>query len=248
MEPKALASIFAIILFACPSDQNSKLDGHWHRYVGGRDYSLLSTVDVLDSMTITNRYVIHGERLIFPRINDKGVRILPFNTFNESTDFSIQNDTLFIWNGRSSPPERFVRSNLEDCKLHDLYGYTRLEIELPKGKADTNFEFSYRNYCTKDVYVGRPRKEYYDELRTLYSDSVFVQVNDVFMTLDHLPKVWRNVTHDCENMRGNINIHADSSVSSRFLQRIEELIPDSLSIHSAIVIDGDSIGLAKVRN
>jgi hypothetical protein len=132
--------------------------------------------------------------------------------------------------------------------LSDRYGSCRLDITLAEGQVEVESDASYLDYCTEDIYLGRPRRGYYNELRTLYPDSIFIQINDVFIRLSAISSVIEHMDLEyCHRKTRNINIHADRGIPADFLQRVLELVPDSVDVHSVIRTDQTKTGLRKIK-
>ncbi len=141
MITKKIIYVGLIIAFGCSSKpEEVKLEGHWHSCP--IDYATYQTIDINDSVTSTNKYIIDGRlRDDYPRVNKLGVPVLPLDFYSFSEKFEIRNDTLIV--SDSSSIFKYVKSKLEDCLVTDRYITSSIEVSLNEFDSAEDFNTSY---------------------------------------------------------------------------------------------------------
>lgn len=226
---------------------DEKLIGHWHS-VSQNNWA--QTIDIEDTVTITDKYQLLGGRYFeYPRLDKNGLQMLPADIYKHSATFSIINDTLSIQD--SIKVYQYVRSNLSNCLITDRYINCQINILLEPSEKVQTFEVSHKQFCSDDLFIGKLKSgsDFTDSLTRVFPDSIFIQASDVLILLSDIPDLCKQITRICGDDKNpiNINLHADINVPNKFMKHIEQMIPGAFSLHRIVKIDNKDIGLNKIR-
>ena len=223
----------------CESRDENKIsiNGHWHCV---EPCGLVKTLDILDSLTITNKLDLLGPgKLDHPRFDENGNHILPTNYFEDTYSDSIivKNDTLEIYSSTDrtiSNTYKYVRS-LGQCELHDRYINSAINIELSDSPTETNYE---ELLYTTDLFIGTSIKPEYQKPQVPI-DSILIQADDVFINLADLQFYFKEKQSDLlPNDKLNLVLHADSLVDDLFIQRLIKQVPGTIPVYKAVTQKG----------
>lgn len=126
-----------------------------------------------------------------------------------------------------------------------------MSIDLSNENDALNFEQIPKTSCGTNVFVGKPRldiRPFFNSLANSFPDSIFIQVNDVLISLNELSKFGIQTKESCSPRDALVYLHIDNKVSTDFIDQILSNIPDSLNLNLNRVVkmsDGD-IGLLKL--
>lgn len=244
-----LGTISFLIITSCGTKTiDDKLIGHWHR-VPTDDWTY-QTLDIDDTVTITDKYNIFGGQYFeYPRTDNNNKQILPSDIYKHSNTFSLINDTLSILGNTQT--YRFVKSDLTQCLISDRYVNCHVNISLTNFEPADKFDVSFKKFCSDDIFIGklRPNSDFRDSLSRVFTDSIFIQREDVLIKLSDIPELCKHINNLCSHNKNplNINLHADNSVPDEFIKQIELLIPDTFTIHRIVKLNNKDIGLKQIR-
>jgi hypothetical protein len=245
----AVASLCLLFFWRCSEDKNiEKLLGHWHTC--SPETSMYSTLDILDSIAITDRY---GLDIFFYeeyRIrNAKGQITLPVGLYETSTSFGFNGDTLVI--KADSTVVKYLRSDLDKCLISDRYEDCVIDVSLPDLAEPIDFEVSWRSLHSEEVFVGRlkPGSPYIDSLREAFPDSIFIQARNVLILSSNIPVVCERFQYMYPNpgRQLNVNLHLGKDVPQSHVDEIIGLIPANFNVHQAVKGRNGDIGLKRLR-
>lgn len=243
-----LGLIGLIFAQGCFLKNDEKLVGHWHRAsINEWGYQ---TIDIEDTLTITDKYCLYGvDYYKYLRIDGLGRHVLPSSDFRVSHVFTLRDDTLAIHD--SIWTHKYVRKNINECLISDRYANCPLSISLPNSYSADNFEDFNSKICSDDLFIGRlkPGTEF-SRLLKAYPDSIFISRADIYLGIEHVPELCKYLIGVCTEDNGNLlnlNLHADISVPNDFLKRIESFVPAEFSIHRVVNSGTGDIGLSKLR-
>jgi len=226
-------------LINCKSRDENKIsiNGHWHCV---EPCGLIKTLDILDSLTITNKLDILGPgKLEHQRLDENGNQILPTNYFEDTYSDSIivKNDTLEIYDSTDrtiSTTYKYVRS-LGQCQLQDRYINSVINIELSDSPTTENYD---ELLNTADLFIGTSIKPNYQRPQVPI-DSILIQADDVFINLADLQFYYKEKQSELlPTDKLNLVLHADRLVNDQFIKRLIKQVPGTISIYKAVTQDG----------
>ncbi|MBL7873291.1 MAG: hypothetical protein JNM78_16855 [Cyclobacteriaceae bacterium] len=244
---KSLFWILLCITFLGCGKQNKKdpLIGHWHAFPS--ESSPFKTLDILDTLTITDQYILESPYVLFyKRVNRLGKAVLPSEEYSSSERFQLNNDTLTIYD--SLERYNYVKSKLTNCILTDRYSEVIIDIRIDKTESGEPFEDSFKKFYSENLYVGRLKTgtPYKDSLMRVFPDSIFIQGFDVLIQIKHIKRLSEELIMKCdETDQPNINIHLGLNVPKEFFDRLRKEIPESIKIHRIVKTKTGDIGLAE---
>jgi hypothetical protein len=228
--------LFSIILLInCKSRDENKIsiNGHWHCV---EPCGLIKTLDILDSLTITNKLDLLGPgKLEHQRFDENGNQILPTNYFEDTYSDSIivKNDTLEIYDSTDRTifnTYKYVRS-LGQCELQDRYINSVINIELSDSPTAENYEELFNK---ADLFIGTSIKPNYQ--RPLVPiDSILIQADDVFINLEDLQFYYKEKQSELlPSDKLNLVLHVDRLVNDLFIQRLIKQVPGTIPVYKAV--------------
>lgn len=246
----SICFITSFLLQACTGKKVNDENGHWHSYSGAGTYS---TLDISDSISITDNEVFYGIRLEIPRKDKFGQKVFPGGYYGHETYsamYQLIGDTLIIQDSPGSV-QKYIRADVSGCHITDKYLRLNVEINLEEKLNAIDYHVSDNIYCTNDLFIGKTKKElvsrneYFDSLRNTFPDSTYIQTGDVFIGLAGIPQFCKHLKNNCVDspMPVNVNLHADRDVPSDFLRKVELMIHDSFRVHKVVLVQGKDIGL-----
>jgi hypothetical protein len=243
---RQLSLFFILSILGC-SQEVDTIKGHWH--LVSPEYSFYKTLDISDSLTITEYYALDGnEYYEIPRRYESD-NILPVDDYEYTTNFFVANDTLYI--KKDSLIKNYVKSNIKDCILIHRYSNSFIDINLTIDNNALKFEHLPKTNCGTNVFVGKLRNDnsqFIDSLSISFPDSIFIQVNDIFIGLNDLTKFSIYTKDVCAPREPSIYLHIDNNVPAAFIDQILSNFPDTSNMNLNRIVetsDGD-IGLIKL--
>lgn len=235
-----IIKLTATILFGC-SNENQNINGHWHCLTP--ELGNFKTLDIDDSITTMDKYEIDVS------LPNTGLRkdpktkkmYLPFQENHFVDSYSIFNDTLKITYKDFS--YKYVKSNVEKCKLSHRYYNSVINISLPESPIAQDYDNIL--YCG-NLFIGRSIKQGFRDPTKDYPDSVFILANDIFINLKDIPRycaLEKDLASSGEGIK--LVLHADSSVSDSFIRRILEKTPQTFTIYRAVKSNGQ-LGISRI--
>jgi hypothetical protein len=227
-------------------------NGHWHSFSGIATYF---TLDINDSLSITDNCVLSGVRFEMPRrLDEFGHQILPAGNYGYhaySQTYYLNADTLIIKD--STNTQKYVRSNLSDCFISDRYLGLAVKITLEEVSDAVDYEAYDKRYCSENLFVGRMSEglssDYFDSLRMAIPDSIFIEANGVLIGLKGDHQFFKSINAKCADTQLpiNMNLHVDREVPLDFLKKVDIMVPDSFKVHKVVLVKGGDIGLIELR-
>ena len=136
--------------------------------------------------------------------------ILPISYPDYTTDIRLKQDTLTLHN-----EYKYIRVKGSVCRQKDLFSNRRINIHLkPSGEQSKPLD-SLGKTNISFIHVG-PLKEGLEDIYEAESDSIFIQVNDVFIEFDAI----EDFADPGHNNDFAIAINADQNVPEYFLDSI----------------------------
>lgn len=248
-----LCFAISLLLLLCRSRKPNNENGHWHAVSGMEAYL---TLDINDSTSITHNLIINagGRRIEIPRVDDLGRKILPsgFYGYHIVTDiYYLKADTLVV-NDSISGVQKYVRSDLSLCFNSDRYMGLAVKITLKEMSDAVDYHAYDKRYCSDNLFIGKMGEglssDYFDSLRSVEPDSIYITVNDVLIGLNET-QFFQSVNAKCSDTQlpVNINLHVDQEVPLGFLKKVDIMVPDSFKVHKVVQIKGGDIGLVELR-
>ena len=247
----AFCFLILVLLASTTSKKMNDENGHWHSYSGIATYL---TLDINDSLTITDNYVLSGVRFEMPRLDNFGHQILPAGNYGHHTysgTYYLNADTLIIRD--STNVQKYVRSDLSHCFISDKYMGLSVKITLEEVSDAVDYENFNERYCSHNLFVGKMGEDlstdYFDSLRNAAPDSVYIQADDVLIGLNGGGKFFEMINYVCADRQLpiNMNLHVDHEVPLDFLKKVDIMVPDSFKVHKVVLIKGRDIGLIELR-
>jgi hypothetical protein len=246
----SICFVTTFLLQACTGKKLNNETGHWHSYSGDGTYS---TLDISDSISITDNDVFSGIRLEIPRKDKFGNGVLPGGYYGHETHsnrYYVLGDSLIIQDFSGSV-QKYIRADVSGCHITHKYLRLNVEINLEEKLDGINYYVSDNSYCTNDLFIGKPKKklvarnEIFARLSRSFPDSTYIQTGDVFIGLAGISQFCKHLTNNCVDspMPLNVNLHADRDVPSEFLRKVESMIEDSFRVHKVVLVQGKDLGL-----
>ena len=96
------------------------------------------------------------------------------------------------------------------------------------------------------MFIGTTIKEGFEDPTKKYPDSVFIEVGDVFINLDDIPKYCDRIKDTLPaNETIELVLHVDSKVDESFTKRVLEKVPATIQTYKA-VNKGGQLGVSKI--
>jgi len=242
MSKGKLVYLGLVILFGCSTIINeNQIEGHWHCFKSGE--CEFETIDIKDSTIISDKYIVgsYNQYLFFTKNNN-----------DMDKDVEVQNNGSKLVLNYVDTSFNFVRSDLKKCLVLDRYMHSMIDLTLSEVESALPYDISKTNYTTGDFLIGKLKRgidQRNDKLSQQYPDSVFIQVNDVLISLNDIPDYIFKLKDIMDAPKTNINLHADKDVPEGFLMKVVRLINPSgyrtTVMHNVVKIKDGDIGLLR---
>jgi hypothetical protein len=228
--------LIASLLIACSRIEQSEkqFNGHWHSTIPDLQY--FKTLDVYDSAALVDKYSIVYPRLSsFPRRNTiTNKYFLPSYEGEFSEYYFIENDTLKIV--QQGDTLKYVRSNVNQCELHDRYPSSLIAIDISLPEASSSLDYDDLSFCS-NLIIGSQLNQL--SRIKLNKDSAFIQGDDMFLHLKDMQRWCREKKSILlANESVKLVLHVDKSVNGDFMNRMMQTIPSDFLLYKAVNTNG----------